>query len=143
VYFPGIVFGLVLATGLAGAARQWRRGGGPAALPWAVATLGIVVPVAVHEYHYRYAITVIPVACVAAGLAFARPVPHAAASSTAAVTTAGIPAADAIPGSLAGAGTPSAAAAKATAPAAAPSPRSGEPDSGERTGPVPAQEPEP
>ena len=81
VYFPGIVFGLVLAAGLAGAIRQWRRGGGPPALPWAVAALGIVVPVAVHEYHYRYAITVIPVACLAAGLAFARhpgPVPQAA-----------------------------------------------------------------
>ena len=81
VYFPGIVFGLVLAAGLAGAVRQWRRGGGPPALPWAVAALGIVVPVAVHEYHYRYAITVIPVACLAAGLAFARhpgPAPQAA-----------------------------------------------------------------
>jgi hypothetical protein len=81
VYFPGIVFGLVLAAGLAGAVRQWRRGGGPPALPWAVAALGIVVPVAVHEYHYRYAITVIPVACLAAGLAFARqpaPVPQPA-----------------------------------------------------------------
>jgi len=72
VYFPGLAFGLVLATGLAGAARQWRRGGGPPALPWAVAALGIVVPVAVHEYHYRYAISVVPVACLAAGLAFAR-----------------------------------------------------------------------
>jgi hypothetical protein len=143
VYFPGIAFGLVLAAGLAGAARQWRRGGGPPALPWAVATLGIVVPVAVHEYHYRYAITVIPVACMAAGLAFARPAPHAAADSIAAGTTAGVPAAGAAPGSLAGAVTPGAAAAKAAAPAAVPSPRSGAPDSGERTGSVPAQEPEP
>jgi hypothetical protein len=72
VYFPGIVFALVLAAGLAGVirARRWR--GHPVALPWAVAVVGIVAPVALHEYHYRYAITVVPVACLAAGLAFAR-----------------------------------------------------------------------
>jgi hypothetical protein len=72
VYFPGIAFGLALAAGLAGAVRNRRRRGGPSALPWAVALLGVVVPVAVHEYHYRYAITVVPLACLAAGLAFAR-----------------------------------------------------------------------
>jgi hypothetical protein len=81
VYFPGIVFLLVLVAGLAGAIRNWRRRGGPPALPWAVAVLGVLIPVAVHEYHYRYAITVVPVACLAAGLAFARrptPAPQAA-----------------------------------------------------------------
>jgi hypothetical protein len=71
VYFPGVVFLFVLVAGLAGAVRNWRRRGGPPALPWAVATLGVLVPVAVHEYHYRYAITIVPVACLAAGLAFA------------------------------------------------------------------------
>jgi hypothetical protein len=72
VYFPGIVFLLVLVAGLAGAVRNWRQRGGPPVLPWAVAVLGVLVPVAVHEYHYRYAITAVPVACLAAGLAFAR-----------------------------------------------------------------------
>jgi hypothetical protein len=72
VYFPGVVFLFVLVAGLAGAVRNWRRRGGPPVLPWAVATLGVLVPVAVHEYHYRYAITIVPVACLAAGLAFAR-----------------------------------------------------------------------
>jgi hypothetical protein len=146
VYFPGIVFGLVLAAGLAGAVRQWRRGGGPPAVPWAVAALGIVVPVAVHEYHYRYAITVIPAACLAAGLAFARAAPHAArgaAQPAAAETTAGITAAEAAGGSGAGAAMPTATATMATAPAAVPSPRSAEPGPGERTDSVPAQEPEP
>ena len=75
VYFPGIAFLLVLVAGLAGAVRNWRRRGGPPALPWAVAALGVLVPVAVHEYHYRYAITIVPVACLAAGLAFARRLP--------------------------------------------------------------------
>jgi hypothetical protein len=72
VYFPGIVFLLVVAAGLAGVARRWRQWGGPAALPWAAAALGIVIPVALHEYHYRYAITAVPLACVAAGLAWSR-----------------------------------------------------------------------
>ena len=115
VYFPGIVFGLVLAAGLAGAVRQWRRGGGPPALPWAVAAVGIVVPVAVHEYHYRYAITVIPVACLAAGLAFARPAPQPAAASTADRIRAAEAGSDAVLRT---------AAAPITTPAAVPSPRS-------------------
>jgi hypothetical protein len=135
VYFPGIVFGLVLAAGLAGAVRQWRRGGGPPALPWAVAALGIVVPVAVHEYHYRYAITVIPVACLAAGLAFARPAAQAAAASTVARSGAAEAGSDTV--------MPTAPAAVTTTPATVPSPRSTEPASGERPGSVPAQEPEP
>jgi hypothetical protein len=117
VYFPGIAFGLVLAAGLAGAARRWRHGGGPPALPWAVAALGIVVPVAVHEYHYRYAITVIPVACLAAGLAFARTGPPVAGE----------------------------AAAEPAATGTVPSPRPGEPGSAGRMGSVagPAPEPKP
>jgi hypothetical protein len=72
VYFPGVVFALVIMAGLAGVLRNWRLRGGSCALPWAMAAAGVLVPVALHEYHYRYTITVIPVACVAAGLAFAR-----------------------------------------------------------------------
>ncbi len=72
VYFPGIVFLLVLVAGLAGLARRWRDWGGPGALPWAAAVIGIVVPPALHEYDYRFAIAAVPLACLAAGLAFAR-----------------------------------------------------------------------
>jgi len=72
VYFPGVVFFLVLVAGLAGVIRSWRRWGGAAALPWAAAAINIVVPVALHEYDYRYAISAVPLACLAAGLAFAR-----------------------------------------------------------------------
>jgi hypothetical protein len=61
----------VVAAGLAGVLMNWRRRGGPGALPWAVAAAGIVAPVALHEFHYRYTVPVIPVACLAAGLAFA------------------------------------------------------------------------
>src|SRR5207249_2120870 len=66
VYFPGIVLALVLGAGLAGVIRTRGRRGHPAALPWAAAVVGIVAPVALHEYHYRYAITAIPLACLAA-----------------------------------------------------------------------------
>jgi hypothetical protein len=151
VYFPGIVFGAVLAAGLAGAIRRWRRGGGPPALPWAVAAIGIVVPVAVHEYHYRYAITVIPAACLAAGLAFARhpgPEPQAApAPPLARVEPAPSPA-GAMPGPRPAEAVPAPRAAGSPAPRAVPSPRPGGPvrggeaDSGERTGSVAGQTPE-
>jgi hypothetical protein len=72
VWFPGVAFFVVMVIGLGGVLRQWRRWGGPAALPWAVAVIGLVVPVAVAQYLYRYAITAVPLACLAAGLAFAR-----------------------------------------------------------------------
>jgi hypothetical protein len=126
VYFPGIGFGLVLTAGLAGALRQWRRGGGPPALPWAVAALGVVVPVAVHEYHYRYAISAIPVACLAAGLAFAR------STRPAAEAAARLTPATAVPGETGPA-------AGTAATGAVPSPRPGEPDPAERTGSVAGQ----
>jgi hypothetical protein len=72
VDFPGIAFGLIVIAGLAGVIRNWRQRGGPAALPWLVAAVGIVTPIAVHQYHYRYWVAVVPVACLAAGLAFVR-----------------------------------------------------------------------
>jgi hypothetical protein len=72
VWFPGAAFFAVMIIGLAGVLRQWRRWGGPAALPWAAAVIGVVVPVALAQYLYRYAITAVPLACLAAGLAFTR-----------------------------------------------------------------------
>ena len=72
VYFPGVVFLLVMMTGLAGVVRNWRRWGGPQALPWALAAVSIVIPALVTQSLYRYTMVAIPLACVAAGLAFAR-----------------------------------------------------------------------
>jgi hypothetical protein len=72
VYFPGVAFGLIVIAGLAGVIRNRRQRGGPVALPWLVAVTGIITPVAVHQYGYRYMIAIVPVACLAAGLAFAR-----------------------------------------------------------------------
>jgi hypothetical protein len=107
VYFTGIMFLLVVLAGLAGVIRSWRRRGAPAALPWAVAVVGIVVPVAVHEYHYRYVISAIPVACLAAGLAFVRREPPlvAEAAGTAPPLPSAVPAHEPPPGLPASLGT--------------------------------------
>ncbi len=72
VYFPGIVFLLVMVAGLAGVIRNWRRWGGPQALPWALAAISIVIPALVTQSLYRYTMVAIPLACMAAGLAFVR-----------------------------------------------------------------------
>ena len=72
VYFPGVAFLLVMMTGLAGVVRNWRRWGGPQALPWALAAVSIVIPAMVTQSLYRYTMVAIPLACVAAGLAFVR-----------------------------------------------------------------------
>ena len=95
VYLPGLAFLLVMLAGLAGVARNWRRWGGPAALPWVLALFDLVVPVALVEYDYRYAISAVPLACLAAGLVFIRqrPVPVAARAAQ----PAGAPSADGHP----------------------------------------------
>jgi len=72
VYFPGIVFFLVVIAGLVGVVRRRRDWGGPAALPWALAAVSIVVPAFVTQALYRYAMVAIPLACIAAGMAFIR-----------------------------------------------------------------------
>ncbi len=86
VYFPGIVFLLVLLTGLAGVIRNWRRWGGVQALPWVLAAISIVSPALVTQALYRYMIVAVPLACLAAGLAFSRqarnPGPAAAAGAS-------------------------------------------------------------
>jgi hypothetical protein len=76
VYFPGLVFFGVLVAGLVGVIRKRRQWGGPAALPWVLAVLSIVLPVLLTQSFYRYDLTAIPLACVAAGLAFVRQRPR-------------------------------------------------------------------
>jgi hypothetical protein len=72
VYFPGVVFLLVVLTGLAGVVKDWRRWGGIQLLPWGLAAVSIVSPAMLTQSLYRYAIAAIPLACLAAGLSFAR-----------------------------------------------------------------------
>jgi hypothetical protein len=81
VWFTGVAFFLVVLAGLVGVLRRWRSWGGPAALPWALAVLSIVLPALITQSLYRYTIVAIPLACLAAGLAFVRPAGSAAGVS--------------------------------------------------------------
>jgi hypothetical protein len=76
VYFPGVVFFAVLVAGFVGLIRKRRQWGGPAALPWALAAVSLVLPALLKESLYRYAMVAIPLACLAAGLAFIRQRPQ-------------------------------------------------------------------
>jgi len=70
VWFPGVVFFMVMLAGLVLAIARWRRGWGKyAALAWGVAVVNLVLPIAAHELDYRYALSAVPFACLALGLA--------------------------------------------------------------------------
>jgi hypothetical protein len=89
VWFPGWVFFAVMIGGLVLLIARWRRGWGKyAGLAWGVAVVNLVVPIAAHELDYRYALSAVPFACLALGLAFL-PKPTAAATTSAATTGAG------------------------------------------------------
>jgi hypothetical protein len=72
VYLHGTLLGLMLLAGLAGLVARWRRWGGLVLLPWAVAVVLLVLPMATSGFSYRYTLAVTPLASIAAGLAFAR-----------------------------------------------------------------------
>lgn len=69
VYLRGVLLGLILLLGLAGVAARWRRWGGLVLLPWLVAMMLLVLPVATSGFSYRYELAVVPFACLAGGLA--------------------------------------------------------------------------
>jgi hypothetical protein len=67
IHLPGPVFGLVLLIGLGGIIyRRTRTAAG--VLIWVSSALVIILPVAEHEYTYRYIIPAVPLACLAAAL---------------------------------------------------------------------------
>jgi hypothetical protein len=72
VFLPGPVFALIMLTGLAGVILPRRRTAA-AALLWASAAILMVLPVAEHEYTYRYALPAVPLACIAAAIALRKP----------------------------------------------------------------------
>jgi hypothetical protein len=61
-----------VVIGLAGMVPLWRRWGGQAFLPWVTATGLLLVPPATAEFDYRYVLPTVPLACLAAAIAFSR-----------------------------------------------------------------------
>jgi hypothetical protein len=71
VYLRGTLLGIIVLIGAAGLIARWRRWGGIGLLPWLVGALLIVLPPVTAGFSYRYVLAAAPVACLAAGLAFA------------------------------------------------------------------------
>lgn len=70
VYLRGTMLAGILIVGLAGMVPLWRRWGGAALLPWITATGLLLAPPATAEFDYRYVLPTIPLACIAAAIAF-------------------------------------------------------------------------
>jgi Dolichyl-phosphate-mannose-protein mannosyltransferase len=72
VYLRGALLGVILLAGLAGMVIRRRVNGlqGPG-LPWAFAVTILLVPPLVADFDLRYLVPAVPVACLAAALAFA------------------------------------------------------------------------
>jgi hypothetical protein len=89
-YLRGTLLAAVLILGLGGIVRRcggdWRRDGGewggPGLYPWLAAVTVLVAPVLTADYSERYVLIAVPLACLAAGLAFARPAATPAGAST-------------------------------------------------------------
>jgi hypothetical protein len=72
IYLRGTLLGFIVLIGAAGVLGRWRRWGGVGLLPWLVGALLIVLPPMTAGFSYRYALAAVPLACLAAGLAFSR-----------------------------------------------------------------------
>ena len=83
LYMRGTMLGVLMLIGLGGIVVSWRGGGlrrrrnwgGPALFPWVAALTMEVVPPATADFSLRYVVPTIPVICITAALAFARPLP--------------------------------------------------------------------
>jgi hypothetical protein len=69
IFLPGPILGLVVVIGLGGLLIPRRRSAAGALL-WFSALLTVVLPIAEHEYNYRYVLPAIPLACMAAAITF-------------------------------------------------------------------------
>jgi hypothetical protein len=72
IYLRGTLLAIIVLIGAAGVVARWRRWGGLGLLPWLVAAALMVLPPMTAGFSYRYVLAAVPVACLAAGLAFAR-----------------------------------------------------------------------
>ncbi|HKB31118.1 MAG TPA: hypothetical protein VKD26_09800 [Streptosporangiaceae bacterium] len=80
VYLRGPLLAIILLIGFAAIVRSWlgggirrlREWGGPALLPWLTAVGLLLTPVATADFDLRYVVPAVPVACIAAALAFVR-----------------------------------------------------------------------
>ncbi|GII61691.1 hypothetical protein Skr01_17760 [Sphaerisporangium krabiense] len=71
-YVRGPLLAALMLAGLVAVVMRWRRLGGPALLPWATAVTLLVLPPLIAAFDHRYVVPVLPMACLAAGLAFGR-----------------------------------------------------------------------
>jgi hypothetical protein len=69
-FLRGSLLGVILLVGLAGLVPLWRRFGGAALLPWMTSVGLLLAPAATAEFDYRYVLPTVPLACLAAALAF-------------------------------------------------------------------------
>ena len=69
VYLRGTLLGVILLAALAAMIARRRAGG--AGLPWAFAVTILLVPPLIADFDLRYLVPAVPVACLAAALAFA------------------------------------------------------------------------
>ena len=96
MYLRGTMIGILMLIGLGGIVWSFRSGGwrrrgnwgGPALFPWLASLCMEIVPAATADFSLRYVVPTIPVACLAAALAFARPLEPADAAAEPAITTA-------------------------------------------------------
>ncbi|RAY12310.1 hypothetical protein DPM19_26255 [Actinomadura craniellae] len=70
VYLRGTLLGFILLIALAGMLPLWRRFGGAALVPVLTAVGLLLAPAATAEFDYRYILPTVPLACLAAAMAF-------------------------------------------------------------------------
>jgi hypothetical protein len=70
VFLRGSLLGVILLIGLGGMVPLWRRFGGAVLLPWMTSVGLLLAPAATAEFDYRYVLPTVPLACLAAALAF-------------------------------------------------------------------------
>ncbi|WP_440098714.1 hypothetical protein [Streptosporangium sp. H16] len=69
-FVRGPYLAVILLVGLVGVLMRLRRLGGAVLLPWAAGTMLLVLPPFIAAFDHRYVIPALPLACLAAGLAF-------------------------------------------------------------------------